>query len=333
MGSFVAEAGTDVSLGREKVKSSEEIKVGTEGEQGVKTPPMPDGKNPNVDENQDPLKDWGYKQGLEPDYVHKCNGNPDSPIYENGDGDLPSFSIKRLRRLPLRVSSEQQPSAVASRPEPAVDRNGRREEERQALPVDAAHSSGDSIGVPEQAFDSNISKDEVEVTPINVLEEGANEVGVQNGEIEGREIELENGKFAIEEPEVRNPGADGAEKLPGPDQSVGRVNDKPREGHAGNVLGQEISEENKDESNSANELEGEGGNKLPQSHESYVSSSNPEVEHTAPVFHVDDLGVSPETSDLSLGGVSDKESVKVESPAPVVEDPNRGIFLFACIHS
>ncbi|KAG0619922.1 hypothetical protein M758_4G175500 [Ceratodon purpureus] len=158
MGTFVAEAGTDVSVGGEKAKNGEnnysmEIKAGAESELGSKSPPMQaqlDGKSPNeltslrggegqkVDENQDPLKDWGYTPG-EPDYVHKCNGNPDSQIYENGDGDLPSFSIKRLRRLPLRVTSDQQPSTLASRDEPtgiAGDRNRPDDERGETLVAD-----------------------------------------------------------------------------------------------------------------------------------------------------------------------------------------------------
>lgn len=297
MGTFVAEAGTDVSVGGEKAKNGEndysmEAKPGTEGEVGWKSPPMQDGKSPNelpslrspegqnVDENQDSLKDWGYTP-REPDYVHKCNGNPDSQIHENGDGDLPSFSIKRLRRLPLRVASDQQ---LPSRAEPtgiAVDRNDERGEtlvadesvtdrseagsasaplvqadekveQRQALPdpsaVDAAQSSGGGLSQQEQQRFPDLSRSVVAPLegPPNVLEEGANPVAspvVDNGEIGSREPGLENGKHAIEEAEFRNPGSGVADTSPGPNLSFGRMIPSEREQQTGNGLSQETSED------------------------------------------------------------------------------------------
>ena len=430
MGSFVAESGTDVSMGGEKVKNGEnnhamEIKGGTEDEPGSKSLPMYtqlEGRSPielpslrsaegqKVDENLDPLKDWDYKPG-ELDYVQKYNGNPDSQMHENGDGDLPSFSIKRLRRLPLRVTSDQQSSTLDSRAEPtgiAADRNqpdddrgeeivavenvmdsplGNRSEagspsaplvqadegveQRQALPdpsaVDA-HPSCDSVGPPqqEQRFpDLTRSKDDV-VVPLerspHVLEEGTNPFassGVQNGEIGNKELELQNGKHTIEEHEFRHPGSGGlaiADKSLGFDLSFGRMIEEfppDREKQSGVVSGQEISEENKDvvasrehELDNLNTLKGESGNSLTQSHESYIPSPIPEVEHPAMEhsaldhssafgFQVDNLfweNVSPGISDspsssAELGNVSGKENTKIESSVPVAADPNRGILL------
>lgn len=54
----------------------------------------------------------------------------------------------------------------------------------------------------------------------------------------------------------------------------------------------------------------------------YVLSFNFEVEYIVFVFYVDDLGVLFEILDLLLGGVFDKESVKVELLVLVVEDLN-----------
>lgn len=429
MGTFVAEAETDVSVGGEKAKSGEnnhsmEIKAGAEGELGSKSPPVQDGKSSNevpslrsaedqkVDENEDPLREWGYNPG-EPYYAQKSNGNPDSQIYENGDADLPSFSIKRLRRLPLRVTSDQRPSGLASRAEPtgiAVDQNrtaddrgetlvengsvmdslpGYRSEagsasaplvqadekvgQRQALPdssgVVAAHPSGDSVGLPqqEQRFsDLGRRKEDVLVPfggPPNVLEESMNFIAsplVHNGEIGSREPELENGKHAIEEAAFRSPATGEssiADKSPGPELSFGRMLEGiplEEEKQTGNVLGQEISEDNKDDvaapkhaSNSLITLEGESRNIVTPSHESYILSHNPEVEHatlehtalepsSAPGSQVDNLeNVSPGASIFPLPSagvtsVSDKGNIKVESPARVAEVSNRGNFLIRC---
>lgn len=74
-------------------------------------------ENKKVEEDQESLNNRSNKSG-EPDYAHKSNGNPDSQVYGNGDGDLPSFSIKRLRRLPHRVSPDNHPSTLAFRTEP-----------------------------------------------------------------------------------------------------------------------------------------------------------------------------------------------------------------------
>jgi hypothetical protein len=218
MGTFV---GTDVSLGREKVKSAEEN-------------PLMESKNP---------KDWNYNDPGEPDY--SCNGNPGEPNYENGDhGDLPSFSIKRLRRLPLRVTSADQ--LASTRPD----------DDRGEQTTCSDH--------PMQVQD----------------QDSTSQVVVQNGEIEDRNS---NGKIAIEE---RNPDNSGSENEP-----------------AGNTVAENIAKPN-------STLEGEDA----------VLSPNIEVEHKpTEVVHDPPVGVSPDSSI----GVSDKDSSKLEPPAPIVADSSQ----------
>lgn len=141
----MAEVAPEVSIVEEMVKNSEDnhcmiFKCSSGGELDRRSGQMDtqmDERNPSevsafrsaenkkVHENHDPLNNWGYKPG-EPDYTLKGNGNAVSQVHENGDGDLPSFSIKRLRRLPHRVSPDNQPSTLALRCElieSVVDQN------------------------------------------------------------------------------------------------------------------------------------------------------------------------------------------------------------------
>lgn len=183
MGTFV---GRDVSLGREKVNGAEEN-------------PLMESENP---------KDWSYNDPAEPDY--SCNGNPGEPSYENGDhGDLPSFSIKRLRRLPLRVTSADQ--LASTRPD-------------------------DDRGEQTTCSDH----------PMQVQDQDTNQVAVQNGEIEDRNS---NGKIAIEERNPDNSGSESelagitvAENVAEPNGnpgSSGSENDS-----AGNTVAENIAKPN-----------------------------------------------------------------------------------------
>lgn len=147
-GSKKIPAGTDVSL---KSPKEEAPLVSSHLKDSEVTPAMKFTEFQKVDENQDPLKDRGGK-GSEGEGVlaNKSNIITETQIPENNDGDLPSFSIKRLRRLPLRVASDQVCGTSDTKEEPMIAElstvnTGNGKEPKQVLGEGQAKGLDDSV--------------------------------------------------------------------------------------------------------------------------------------------------------------------------------------------